>query len=297
MTRHFLNLKDLSSKELEGIILHALSLKKENSYSKELAGKYLALIFEKASTRTRISFEVAMNRLGGVASFLPTSDLHLGKRESLEDTSRAISSMADAIVLRTISHKTIERFASVSSIPVINGLSELSHPCQLLADIMTFYECNGDIKDKKVTWVGDCNNMFFSYMEASELMGFKLSVACPKGFWPTERKVLNSNVNFTEDLNKAAEESDLITTDVWVSMGDEEESKERMKAFKSFQVRPELMKLAKKNAIFLHCLPAIRGQEISENMLEHPRSKVWQQAENRVHAQKSLLLFLLKKSL
>ena len=290
---HFLNLKDLSSNQIEEILLRASRLKKERDPTKHLEGKFLALIFEKASTRTRISFEVAMHQLGGLASFFPISELHLGRGEPLEDTAKVISSMVDAVVLRTLSHKTIDKFASVSSVPVINGLSDLSHPCQLLADLLTFYENKGDIKGKKITWVGDYNNMCYSYIEASELMDFKLHIACPKEYWPAEEIINNSSALFTEDIENAVMESDLVTTDVWVSMGNEEQSKKRNKIFKKFQVNPKLMDFAKEDAIFLHCLPAKRGLEISENMLEDKRSRVWEQAENRLHAQKSLLLFLL----
>ena len=290
---HFLNLKDLSSNQIEEILLRASRLKKERDPTKHLEGKFLALIFEKASTRTRISFEVAMHQLGGLASFFPISELHLGRGEPLEDTAKVISSMVDAVVLRTLSHKTIDKFASVSSVPVINGLSDLSHPCQLLADLLTFYENKGDIKGKKITWVGDYNNMCYSYIEASELMDFKLHIACPKEYWPTEEIINNSSALFTEDIENAVMESDLVTTDVWVSMGNEEQSKKRNKIFKKFQVNPKLMDFAKEDAIFLHCLPAKRGLEISENMLEDKRSRVWEQAVNRLHAQKGLLLFLL----
>ncbi len=266
---HFLNLSDFSSSEAESLLQEALSLKNNKDNNNPLKGKYLALIFEKASTRTRVSFEVGMTQLGGKAGFLSTSDLQLGRGEPIEDTARVISSMADAVVLRTISHETLNLFADHSSVPVINGLTNLSHPCQLLADLLTFYECKGEIRDAKVTWVGDYNNVCFSYVEASKLFQFNLEIACPKTYWPSTEVMQETSATFTEDLKAAVKESDLITTDVWVSMGDEAE------------------------AIFLHCLPAIRGQEVSENMLEDPRSKVWVQAENRLHAQKALLLKLL----
>ena len=291
--KHFLNLKDLSSSQLEEIVMQAASLKIKRDTSSVLKGKYLALIFEKSSTRTRVSFEVAMNQLGGKASFLSINDLHLGRGEPLEDTAKVISSMADAVVLRTQSHDTLTLFAKHSSVPVINGLTDLSHPCQLLADLLTFQEFKGDIKGKKVTWVGDYNNVCFSYIEASQLLHFHLEIACPKAFWPSTEVVKRSGVKFTEDLSNSLEDSDLVTTDVWVSMGDKEDQNKRIKEFKPFQVSPGLMNKAKEDAIFLHCLPAIRGQEISEDMLKDPRSKVWDQAENRLHAQKSLLMFLL----
>jgi ornithine carbamoyltransferase len=290
---HFLNLSDFSSSEAESLLQEALSLKNNKDNNNPLKGKYLALIFEKASTRTRVSFEVGMTQLGGKAGFLSTSDLQLGRGEPIEDTARVISSMADAVVLRTISHETLNLFADHSSVPVINGLTNLSHPCQLLADLLTFYECKGEIRDAKVTWVGDYNNVCFSYVEASKLFQFNLEIACPKTYWPSTEVMQETSATFTEDLKAAVKESDLITTDVWVSMGDEADSENRIKEFNPYQVSPAVMDLAKTEAIFLHCLPAIRGQEVSENMLEDPRSKVWVQAENRLHAQKALLLKLL----
>ena len=290
---HFLNLSDFSSSEAESLLQEALSLKNNKDNNNPLKGKYLALIFEKASTRTRVSFEVGMTQLGGKAGFLSTSDLQLGRGEPIEDTARVISSMADAVVLRTISHETLNLFADHSSVPVINGLTNLSHPCQLLADLLTFYECKGEIRDAKVTWVGDYNNVCFSYVEASKLFQFNLEIACPKTYWPSTEVMQETSATFTEDLKAAVKESDLITTDVWVSMGDEEDSENRIKEFNPYQVSPAVMDLAKTEAIFLHCLPAIRGQEVSEDMLEDPRSKVWVQAENRLHAQKALLLKLL----
>ncbi len=290
---HFLNLSDFSSSEAESLLQEALSLKNNKDNNNPLNGKYLALIFEKASTRTRVSFEVGMTQLGGKAGFLSTSDLQLGRGEPIEDTARVISSMADAVVLRTISHETLNLFADHSSVPVINGLTNLSHPCQLLADLLTFYECKGEIRDAKVTWVGDYNNVCFSYVEASKLFQFNLEIACPKTYWPSTEVMQETSATFTEDLKAAVKESDLITTDVWVSMGDEADSENRIKEFNPYQVSPAVMDLAKTEAIFLHCLPAIRGQEVSENMLEDPRSKVWVQAENRLHAQKALLLKLL----
>ena len=291
--KHFLNLSDFSSSEAGSLLKEALSLKNNKDNKNLLKGKYLALIFEKASTRTRVSFEVGMTQLGGKAGFLSTSDLQLGRGEPIEDTAKVISSMADAVVLRTISHETLNLFADHSSVPVINGLTNLSHPCQLLADLLTFYECKGEIRDAKVTWVGDYNNVCFSYIEASKLFQFNLEIACPKTYWPSTEVMQKTGATFTEDLKSAVQESDLITTDVWVSMGDEADSENRIKEFNSYQVSPAVMDLAKTEAIFLHCLPAIRGQEVSEDMLEDPRSKVWVQAENRLHAQKALLLKLL----
>ena len=224
---HFLNLSDFSSSEAESLLKEALSLKNNKDNNDLLKGKYLALIFEKASTRTRVSFEVGMTQLGGKAGFLSMSDLQLGRGEPIEDTAKVISSMADAVVLRTISHETLNLFADHSSVPVINGLTNLSHPCQLLADLLTFYECKGEIRDAKVTWVGDYNNVCFSYVEASKLFQFNLEIACPKTYWPSTEVMQETGATFTEDLKAAVKGSDLITTDVWVSMGDEKEAEQR----------------------------------------------------------------------
>jgi len=233
-----------------------------------------------------------MNQLGGKASFLSVNDLQLGRGEPISDTSKVISSMADALVLRTLKHQTLEEFASNSRIPIINGLTDLSHPCQLLADILTFQEHRGSIENKKVCWVGDFNNVCFSYVEAAEIFNFNLEIVCPDKYLPANLDLPN-NVNVSNNLISGLQGSDLVTTDVWVSMGDESDSAERVKEFSSFQISPETMEEANSEAIFLHCLPAVRGQEVSEDMLEHPRSKVWDQAENRLHAQKSLLVHLL----
>ncbi len=291
MNKNFLNLKDLSKNDLEKIIENSISLKGSSVNTELLNGKYISLIFEKSSTRTRVSFEVAMNQLGGKASFLSVGDLQLGRGEPLEDTARVIGSMADGVVLRTQKHETQETFASFSSCPTINGLSDLSHPCQVLADLLTYYEENGSIEGEKVCWSGDFNNVCYSYAEAAKIFNFELHVACPKEFQPKNKDFIN--VTFTESLDEAIDGSSLVTTDVWVSMGDEKEKDFREKMFQDYQINPAVMDKAKDNAIFLHCLPAIRGQEISEELFEDKRSKVWIQAENRLHAQKALLVELL----
>ena len=291
MNKNFLNLKDLSKNDLEKIIENSISLKGSSVNTELLNGKYISLIFEKSSTRTRVSFEVAMNQLGGKASFLSVGDLQLGRGEPLEDTARVIGSMADGVVLRTQKHETQETFASFSSCPTINGLSELSHPYQVLADLLTYYEENGSIEGEKICWSGDFNNVCYSYAEAAKIFNFELHVACPKEFQPKNKDFIN--VTFTESLDEAIDGSSLVTTDVWVSMGDEKEKDFREKMFKDYQINPAVMDKAKDNAIFLHCLPAIRGQEISEDLFEDKRSKVWIQAENRLHAQKALLVELL----
>ena len=291
MNKHFLNLKEYGSTAVVDLVYGALELKK-GSQQKNLNGKYLALIFEKSSTRTRLSFEVAMNQLGGRASFLSVSDLQLGRFEPISDTAKVISSMADGVVLRTIKHSTLEAFAESSTSPIINGLTNLSHPCQLLADMLTFIEHKGSLENKKVCWVGDCNNVCYSYMEAAEIFNFNLTIVCPDEYKPKDI-VLNSNVELTSSIDSGLKEADLVTTDVWVSMGDEKDSERRLSSFSNYQISPAVMDKAKNDALFLHCLPAIRGQEISADMLDDPRSKVWEQAENRLHAQKSLLLALL----
>ena len=291
MNKHFLNLKEYGSTAVVDLVYGALELKK-GSQQKNLNGKYLALIFEKSSTRTRLSFEVAMNQLGGRASFLSVSDLQLGRGEPISDTAKVISSMADGVVLRTIKHSTLEAFAESSTSPIINGLTNLSHPCQLLADMLTFIEHKGSLENKKVCWVGDFNNVCYSYMEAAEIFNFNLTIVCPDEYKPKDI-VLNSNVELNSSIDSGLKEADLVTTDVWVSMGDEKDSERRLSSFSNYQISPAVMDKAKNDALFLHCLPAIRGQEISADMLDDPRSKVWEQAENRLHAQKSLLLALL----
>ena len=291
MSKHFLNLKEYGPEKVRDIVHAACDLKK-GSHETKLRGKYLALIFEKSSTRTRLSFEVAMEQLGGRASFLSVNDLQLGRGEPISDTSRVISSMADAVVLRTLKHSTLEEFAESSSVPIINGLTDLSHPCQLLADMVTFIENKGSIENKKVCWVGDCNNVCYSYMEAAEIFNFNLTIVCPQEFQSKDIK-LNSNVELTASIDSGLQDADLVATDVWVSMGDEKDSERRLAEFSYYQISPAVMDKAKHDAIFLHCLPAVRGQEVSIDMLDDPRSKVWDQAENRLHAQKSLLLDLL----
>jgi len=292
MNYHFLDLNNYDVADLERIIRNSIQLKAKKKVSNVLEGKFLGLIFEKSSTRTRVSFEVAMTQLGGKASFLSVNDLQLGRGEPIEDTAIVLSSMVDGLVLRTLDHETQIKFSENSTVPVINGLSNKSHPCQILADLLTFYEEKGSIKGRKVTWCGDFNNVCFSYAQAAELFDFDLWVACPEEYLPKEQ--LNfKNVTFTQSISEAVKNSDLISTDVWVSMGDENESQERIRVFKDYQVNESVLDQAKSEVLFLHCLPAIKGQEISPTLLDDPRSKVWKQAENRLHAQKGLLLELL----
>ena len=293
MNNQFLTLSDLSKDTLDEVLDVSLELKKNPQNHAPLKNKFLGLIFEKPSTRTRVSFEVAMAQLGGRASFLSVNDLQLGRGEPIEDTSKVLSSMVDGLVLRTMNHKTQEEFALNSAVPIINGLSDKSHPCQILADLRTFKEERGEIKGKKVAWCGDFNNVCKSYVEAAKIFSFELWICRPEEFLPENRESYE-NVKFTSSLKEATKDSDIVTTDVWISMGDESESTKRKDAFSSYQVNERVLDEASSDVIFLHCLPAKRGQEISENLLNDPRSRVWNQAENRLHAQKGLLLELLK---
>ena len=293
MNNQFLTLSDLSKDTLDEVLDVSLELKKNPQNHAPLKNKFLGLIFEKPSTRTRVSFEVAMAQLGGRASFLSVNDLQLGRGEPIEDTSKVLSSMVDGLVLRTMNHKTQEEFAFNSAVPIINGLSDKSHPCQIMADLLTFKEERGEIKGKKVAWCGDFNNVCKSYVEAAKIFSFEWWVCCPEEFLPENRESYE-NVKFTSSLIEATQDSAIVTTDVWISMGDENESTKRKDAFSSYQVNEKVLDEASSDVIFLHCLPAIRGQEISENLLNDPRSRVWNQAENRLHAQKGLLLELLK---
>ena len=294
--RHFLSLLDLSSQELHSIINRAIILKNNRDPEfQPLKGQVLAMIFEKSSTRTRISFETGMTHFGGSALFLSSRDTQLGRGEPLEDSAKVISSMVDCIMIRTFSHETVTTFAKHSSVPVINGLTDLLHPCQLLADMQTYFEHHGDIKGKTVTWVGDGNNMCHSYINAARLLDFTLNIACPKGYEPDQAivKAAGDRINIVYSLEEAAKNSDLLVTDVWASMGQEEEQKKREVAFKDFQVSSSIMNLANRDALFLHCLPAHRGEEVTKNVIDGSQSVVFDAAENRLHAQKALLEFLL----
>ncbi len=296
--RHFLTLTDLSSDEFRQLINRASELKAilhRGEIFEPLKNKVLAMIFEKSSTRTRVSFESGMAQFGGHAIFLSPRDTQLGRGEPIEDSARVLSSMTDCIMVRTFEHKKAELLAKYSSVPVINGLTDDVHPCQLLADMQTFFEQRGDIKGKTVTWIGDGNNMCHSYMHAAKLLGFKLNIACPEGFAPQQNFINETSdfIEITQDVSAACVNSDLIVTDVWASMGQEEEQKIREQAFSNYQVTPKLMKTANKNALFMHCLPAHRGEEVSADVIDGNQSVVWDEAENRLHAQKALLEFLL----
>ncbi|MCR8914908.1 ornithine carbamoyltransferase [Marinobacter panjinensis] len=296
--RHFLTLNDLSSDELEQLLDHGTRLRNEwrgGTFRETLKNRVLAMIFEKSSTRTRVSFEAGMTQLGGAALFLSPRDTQLGRGEPIEDSAIVISSMVDAVMIRTFAHSTVEKFAAASRAPVINALTDDFHPCQLLADMQTYREHRGSIRGGTVAWIGDGNNMCQSYINAAAQFGFNLRVACPEGYEPDNRLIEDQgqHVSLVRDPAEAAKGADLLVTDVWASMGQEDEQKAREKAFRSYQINPELMNLADKDALFMHCLPAHRGEEISADMMEHPRSVVWDEAENRLHAQKALLEFLI----
>jgi ornithine carbamoyltransferase len=297
--RHFLSLLDLSTTELQAVIARASELKKLQHAGKShatLKGRVLAMIFEKSSTRTRVSFEAGMSQLGGSAMFLSPSDTQLGRGEPVEDSARVISSMVDCVMIRTFEHEMVETFAKHSSVPVINGLTDLLHPCQLLADMQTFAEHRGSIKGKTVTWVGDGNNMCHSYINAARQFDFNLRIACPAGYEPDEAIVdaAKDRVTLLRDPMEAASGSHLVVTDTWVSMGQEEEKRAREKIFGSFKASKAMMQEADKDALFMHCLPAYRGMEVDADVLDAPDSVVWDEAENRLHAQKALLEFLLR---
>ncbi|SEG52408.1 ornithine carbamoyltransferase [Marinobacterium lutimaris] len=299
-TRHFLTLLDMTPAELQGIIERATELKhmrNNGEIYEPLKNRVMAMIFEKASTRTRVSFESGMAQFGGHAMFLSPRDTQLGRGEPIEDSARVISSMVDVVMIRTFSHETVETFAAHSRVPVINALTDDYHPCQLLADMQTFHELRGSIKGKTVVWVGDGNNMCNSYINAAKQFDFNLHIACPDEFAPNAELVLKNGdrVRVFNDPEEAVAGAHMVYTDVWASMGQEEEQKQRLREFRGYQVSPALMDLAAKDALFMHCLPAHRGEEISEDMMDDPRCVAFHQAENRLHAQKALLEFLLVK--
>lgn len=292
--RHFLTLLDLDTDELTRVLDHASNLRQERNQGitrDSLHNRSLGMIFEKSSTRTRVSFEAGMTQLGGGAIFLSPRDTQLGRGEPVEDSARVISSMVDAVMIRTFSHETLERFATFARTPVINALTDDFHPCQLLADMQTWREHRGSIQGAKVVWVGDGNNMCNSYINAALQFDFELVIACPEGYEPNTSLVAanQDRVRIVNDPEEAVRDANLVATDVWASMGQEEEQQQRLKDFSRYQVSPELMERADRDALFMHCLPAHRGEEISAHMLEHRSSVVWDEAENRLHAQKALL--------
>lgn len=294
--RHFISLLDISGNEFRALIERAIALKNHRDPDYQpLKGQVLAMIFEKSSTRTRISFETGMAHFGGNAIFLSPRDTQLGRGEPIEDSAKVISSMVDCIMLRTFKHETVTTFAKHSSVPVINGLTDEQHPCQLLADMQTYFEQRGDIQGKTVAWIGDGNNMCHSYIHAAMVLDFKLHIAAPAGYQPDQNiaNAAGNRVQFFDSALAAATNADLIVTDVWASMGQEEEQKQRCAAFKDYQVNAKIMAAAHNDALFMHCLPAHRGEEVIAEVIDGPQSIVYAEAENRLHAQKALLEFLL----
>ena len=296
--RHFLSLLDLDPQELQTLIQRGIELKamhRRNFIHEPLKNKTLAMIFEKSSTRTRISFEAGMTQLGGHAMFLSPRDTQLGRGEPIEDSARVMSRMVDAIMIRTFDQKMLETFAANSAVPVINALSDLLHPCQLLADVMTYVEHRGSIAGKTVAFIGDGNNMCHSWINAARQFDFTLNIACPEGYDPLD-EILQPAAEccrIIRDPLQAAKDVDLVVTDVWASMGQEEEQKRREADFARYQVDNSVMQAAKQDALFMHCLPAHRGEEVSADVIDGEQSVVWDEAENRLHAQKALLEFLI----
>ena len=296
MPRHFLKLSDLSPAELGGVIARAGVLKQQkNALPQPFAGKTLAMIFTKNSTRTRVSFEAGMAKLGGHALFLHGDAMQLGRNEPIADTAKVLSRMVDAIMIRNDSQLDQEQLAANASVPVINGLSNFHHPCQLLADIQTWVEHRGPVAGKVAAWIGDGNNVCHSWIEAAKLLGFTLRIACPKGFEPSAELLAwaGDSVELMRGAAFAANGADLIVTDTWTSMGQEKEEARRIAAFVPFTVNAEVMARAKPDALFQHCLPAHRGEEVTAEVIDGPQSVVWDEAENRLWAQMALLEFLL----
>jgi ornithine carbamoyltransferase len=295
-TRHFLKLSDLTGQEIRELIRRAIELKSRRDPSyRPLAGRTLAMLFGKSSTRTRVSFEVAVSQLGGHALFLSPRDIQLGRGEPLADTARVLSSMCDGIMIRNDSQAEQEEVARHSTAPVINGLSELHHPCQLLADLQTWTERRGDIRGQTVAWIGDGNNVCNSWIEAAGLLDFSLRIACPEGYDPDPAllKAAGSNVSLLRDPSAAISGAALAVTDVWTSMGQEDGRERRHADLAGYQVNESLLATAAPDALFMHCLPAHRGEEVTVGVIDGPQSVVWQEAENRLHAQKALLEWLL----
>ena len=297
--RHFLTLDDLGAGTLHDLIRRGVELGEMHRRGERhapLPGRVLAMIFEKSSTRTRLSFEAGMAQLGGHAVFLSPRDTQLGRGEPIEDTARVVGRMCDAVMIRTGAHDNLERFAAHSDVPVINGLTDRCHPCQLLADMQTFVELRGDIAGRSAAWIGDGNNMCHSWINAARLMGFRLRVACPADFRPDADVLARAGdaATLVDDPAEAVAGADVVVTDVWASMGQEAEQAARSAAFRGFQVDARLMAAAGPEALFMHCLPAHRGEEVAAEVIDGPQSVVWREAENRLHAQKALLELLLE---
>ena len=296
--RHFLSERDLTADEFRIIVNRGSEFRRmweANEPHALFPNSTLAMIFDKSSTRTRLSFEAGITQLGGKAINLSRTETQMGRGESLEDTARVLSQMVDLVLMRTFSHESIEQFASVCTVPVMNGLTDLLHPCQMLADMQAYFDHRGDIKGKTVAWIGDGNNVCNSYINIADLLGFNLRIACPADFQPDSNVVERgkSNTVVMQDAAAACEGADLVVTDVWSSMGQEAEQAERKRAFADYCVTSELMALAAEDALFMHCLPAHRGEEVSAEVIDGPQSVVWEEAGNRMHAQKALMEFLL----
>ncbi len=295
--RDFLAITDFSAAEIKALFDLAARMKAAKYDKKPLAGKVLAMVFAKSSTRTRVSFEVGTYQLGGHALFLSARDIQLGRGEPIKDTARVLSRYVDGIMIRTYAHADVEELARYASVPVINGLTDLHHPCQVLADLFTIREALGGWEGKVIAWVGDGNNMANSWLHAAQVLGFELRLACPEGYEPNhqifEHAQRKARVSITEEPEDAVRGAHVINTDVWASMGQEEEVEARQLAFKGYTVDADLMKLAAPGAIFLHCLPAHRGEEVTDDVIEGRQSRVFDQAENRLHVQKALLATLM----
>jgi ornithine carbamoyltransferase len=295
--RDFLAITDFSRDEIQRLFELAKKMKSKGYRETPLSGKTLAMIFAKSSTRTRVSFEVGAYQLGGQALFLSSRDIQIGRGEPIPDTARVLSRYVDGIMIRTFDHGEVLELARYATIPVINGLTDLTHPCQVLADVFTIKEHLGGWEGKRVAWIGDGNNMANAWLEAAEVLGFELSLACPEGFEPNrarfEAAQKKAKVTVTEVPEEAVEGAHVVNTDVWASMGQEGEAEARRNAFKGYTVDADLMKLAAPKAIFLHCLPAHRGEEVTADVIDGPQSRVWDEAENRLHVQKALLATLM----
>lgn len=295
--RDFLKVSDFSAQEIEKLLELAAAMKSGQYDKKPLTGKTLAMVFTKSSTRTRVSFEVGAYQLGGNALFLSSRDLQLGRGEPIKDTARVLSRYVDGIMIRTFAHADVEELAHYSTVPVINGLTDFLHPCQALADVMTVREAFGTLEGAVVVWIGDGNNVANSWLNAAGVLGFELRLACPEGFEPNhdvyERADGVTTVSIHEDPEEAIQGAHVVNTDVWASMGQEGEADARKLAFKGYTVDESMMKLAAPEAIFLHCLPAHRGEEVTDEVIEGPQSRVFDQAENRLHAQRALMAILM----
>ena len=306
--KNFINISDVNKTDLRKILDNAKSRKEKRSNLNKnsidpdapLDGKILIMLFEKPSTRTRISFDLAVKQLGGKSLILNPDEIHYGSgAESLHDTAKVLSQYADIVMLRTHAHKNVLEFSKNLNIPIINGLTNLSHPCQIMSDVMTFEELKGPIRNKKITWLGDGNNVVYSLIEAAVQFEFQLSIACPKGYEP-DKKILqwakknNGSISITKNPLEASNNADCVITDKWISMGDKINKNKKKNALKPYQVNKKIMKSAKKDSIFMHCLPANRGEEVTDDVMDGKQSAVWLEALNRIHAQKSIIEWCLK---